>query len=193
MNSSLLYRPGALLSQPELSAARLDGLVFEVADAYMPADLPEDAAARVAALSPVLAPGFAASGPSAAWIHGTGDRAPIRHHIQRMSPQRRRIVSLRNVLVHESRLASEDVQMIAAAPVTTPLRTMVDLAIRAGRDAECASWLRDFAVSRHDLVRPALDHIAARQRMPGKRAAVTALDLLLVEACQERGQEVVTR
>lgn len=184
----LFYRPGALLSQPELSAARLDGLVFEVDDAYMPADLPEDAAARAEAVSPLVAPGYAASGPTAAWIHGIGDRSPHRHHIQRISPQRQRVGPMRQVVVHESRLSPDDVHTINTMPVTTPLRTMTDLAISSARDAECAAWLRACATSWVDLVRPALEHIAARPRMPGKRGAMAALELLL-----EADQEVVTR
>lgn len=184
----LFYRPGALLSQPELSAARLDGLVFEVDDAYMPADLPEDAAARAVAVSPLVAPGYAASGPTAAWIHGIGDRSPQRHHIQRLSPQRQRVVPMRKVVVHESRLSPDDVQAINTMRVTTPLRTMTDLAIRSARDAECASWLRACAGPWRDLLRPTLEHIVSRPRMPGKRGAVAALELLL-----ELDQEVVTR
>lgn len=189
MHPSLFYRPGALLSEAELSAARLDGLLFEVGGGYMLADAPENAAARVAALGPVLTPGYAASGPTAAWMHGIGDAAPLRHHIQRVTSRRQRVATQRNVVVHEIRLDDAEVQVIASALVTTPRRTMADLALRADRDPECAKWLRTTAAAMPELVLPVREHIASRTRMPGKRAAIAVLDPL----CEQRGQEVVTR
>ena len=80
MHPSLLYLPGAPLSLPELTAARIDGLLIEVGDGYMPPDIPEGPAARLASLAPILSPGYAASGPTAAWVHGVGDGPPRCHH-----------------------------------------------------------------------------------------------------------------
>ncbi|MGM7665806.1 hypothetical protein [Microbacterium sp. A93] len=189
MYPSLFYRPGALLSPSELSAARLDGLLFEVGDGYIHADLPEDAAARVASLASVLAPGYAASGATAAWVHGFGDAAPLCHHIQRATPRRQRVTPQRNVVVHEIQLAPTDVVTIAGAQVTTLPRTLTDLALRADRDAEGERWLRALGAARPDLLLPVRQQIASRKRMPGKRAAVTALNLLREAYCQD----VVTR
>ncbi|MGL3150693.1 hypothetical protein ACSS7Z_10060 [Microbacterium sp. A82] len=189
MNPLLLYRPGALLSQPELCSARLDGLLFEIDDAYMPADIPEDADARVTALAPILSPGYAASGTTAAWLQGIGSRAPLRHHIQRTSMRRHRVAPHRDVVVHQVQLPEEDVQLISSTLVTTPLRTLTDLAIRAEKDTESRAWLLLVAQQQPHLVAVAIDCLETRSRVPGKRSALRRLNDLLESA----HQDVVTR
>lgn len=194
MHPSLFFHPGALLSQPELSSARIDGLLVEVGEGYMPPDVPEDAAARVASLALVLLPGHAASGPTAAWVHGIGDAPPRCHHQQRHSERRGRVSPARNVVVHEARLAAEDVQLISGTAVTTPLRTMIDLVLAADRDAECAMWMRRFARAEPQLLSHVREHLERRQRLPGKRAALGAVDdLLLPSSEQKTAQDEVTR
>lgn len=155
----------------------------------MPPDVPEGSAARIASIAQVLSPGYAASGTTAAWLHGLGDAAPLHHHIQRVSDRRPRLRPRRNVTVHEMLLAPEDVEQIAAATVTTLSRTMTDLALRAHRDADSAHWLRGAAFAKPELLSPVRDQIASRPRLPGKRAALTVLEQLL----RETGQEEVTR
>jgi hypothetical protein len=181
VDPSLFYRPGALLSQQELSAARLDGLLVEVGEGYMPADLPEDAGARAAALAPLISPGYAASGPTAAWVHGVGDAPPMRHHIQRAVDHRPRIQPRHNVVVHEGRVPSDDLMLIAQMPVTTPLRTLTDLVLTSGRYGECALWMRSMAAACPSLVPRVQALLAARSRMPGKRAALAIVAELLHE------------
>jgi hypothetical protein len=178
VHPTLLYFPGALLSQPELSSARLDGLLIEVGDGYMPPDLPEDAAARVAALEGVLIDGYAASGPTAAWIHGVGETPPSRHHLHRVAVRRQRVHPARGVVLHDTRLGTNDFTIVAGAPVTTPLRTLIDLSLAAGGDSDSARWVYRVAADRPDLVAPARSHIESRHRVPGKRAALALLRTL---------------
>lgn len=175
MHPSLFFRPGALLSQPELSAARLDGLLIEVGDGYMPPDVPEDASARIASLAPVLTAGYALSGPTAAWVHGVGDMPPACHHLQRVSAQRSRVHPKPRVVMHDRRLDACDVQTIAGVQVTTPLRTLTDLVLRASRDAEGAQWMHRLARAAPELIPRAREQLESRPRMPGKRAALAAL------------------
>ncbi len=185
MHPSLFFRPGALLSQSELSSARLDGLLIEVGEGYMPPDLPEDDAARIRSIAHILAPGYAASGPTAAWVHGIGDLPPICHHVQRVSENRPRVRPLPNVIVHERRIDDGDVEMIAATPVTTRLRTLTDLVLSADRDAESAAWMRRLARADPWLVPRVRAVIEARNRMPGRRAALAALGSLPDAASHE--------
>ena len=187
MHPSLFYRPGALLSQPELSAARIDGLLVEVGEGYMPADLPEDAAARATSLSPILVPGFAVCGPSAAWVQGAGDAPPSRHHLQRVSERRPRVTSADHVVIHERRIDSAEVMLIDGIAVTTPVRTLTDLVLGAGRDPETDRWMRCLASAVPELLPVVRRLIAARTRMPGKRAALKRIDDL------QQPQEDVTR
>ncbi|MGO2746462.1 SAM-dependent methyltransferase [Microbacterium sp.] len=186
MHSSLFFRPGALLSQPELSSARLDGLLIEVGDGYMPPDLPEDAAARMMSIRHLLAPDCALSGPTAAWVHGAGDSPPLRHHLVRVSTRRGRLQAPPLVVMHEKRLQSGDIETIAGEQITTKLRTLTDLALGAAYDDETAAWLHRFARVESSLVPRATELLRSRQRLPGKRAALAVLDSL-------GGYEDVTR
>lgn len=180
-----------MLSQQELSAARLDGLLVEVGEGYMPADLPEDAGARAAAVMSVLSPGYAMSGPTAAWVHGAGGAPPQRHHIHRAVDYRPRVEPRRDVVVHEGQVMPNDLIFIGATPVTTPLRTLTDLVLTANRYEECASWARSMAVAMPALVSQAQALLAGRTRMPGKRAALATVAELLDEITHgEMGQDV---
>jgi hypothetical protein len=189
VHPSLFYRPGALLSQQELSAARLDGLLVEVGEGYMPADLPEDAGARATALAPILSAGYAASGPTAAWVHGVGDAPPQRHHLQRAADRRPRVELRRNVVMHEGQVPPGDLTFVAAVPVTTPLRTLTDLVLTSSRYRECAVWMRSMAEACPALVPQVQTLLAGRSRMPGKRAALATVSELL----NERGQDQAAR
>ena len=190
MHPSLFYRPGALLSPQELNAARLDGLLVEIGEGYMPADLPEDAGARAAALSPILTPGYAASGPTAAWVHGVGDAPPSRHHIQRAVDHRPRIEQRREVIAHEGRIPPADLIFVAAVPVTTPLRTLTDLVLTSGRYRECDEWMGEMAAMFPSLLPRVHELLTARPRMPGKRAALATVADLLSERDQRIHEEV---
>lgn len=181
MHDSLFYRPGAVLSQSELSAARLDGLVFEVGTGYMPADAPEGPSARVTALGQILCPGFAASGSTAAWVHGVGDASPLRHHIQRTVDRRPRVKAGRNVVVHESRLSAHDFVWIADAAVTSPLRTLTDLVLGADRYPEYLRWMHLLAKEIPVLIPAVRKNLSVRERLPGRRAALARLEQLSAE------------
>lgn len=193
MNPSLFYRPGALLSQQELSAARLDGLLVEVGEGYIPADLPEDAGARTAAVMSVLSAGYAMSGPTAAWVHGIGGEPPLRHHIHRAVDHRPRVEPRRDVVVHEGQVMPSDLIFIGTTPVTTPLRTLTDLVVTANRYEECASWMRSMAAAMPSLVSQVQELLAARTRMPGKRVALATVEELLSATVQSGVDQDVTR
>lgn len=185
MHDSLFYRPGAVLSQSELSSARLDGLVFELGTGYMPADVPEDQSSRITALGEILCAGFAASGSTAAWVHGVGDAPPLHHHIQRVVDHRPRVRAAHNVVVHESRLAPGDAELIADAHVTTPLRTLTDLVLGADRYPEYSVWMRLLASETPMLLSEVREHLGGRPRLPGRRAALARLECLSVEVRQD--------
>lgn len=178
MHPTLFYLPGVRLSQPELSSARLDGLLVEVGEGYMPADTPEGASARAAAIAPLLRTGLAASGPSAAWIHGAGDAAPARHHAHRASARRVRAPSGSRVVFHDGAVPEDDLMHIAGVAVTTPLRTMLDLVLGCTRHPEHEGWARALAEVWPPLVGEAVENLQSRRRVPGRRGAILLLDSL---------------
>lgn len=190
MHPSLLHLPGTPLSRAELISARLDGLLIEVGEGFMPPDLPENTAARLASLGPVILPGFAASGPSAAWVHGVGDAAPRCHHLQRFAPHRPRVRTMRDVIVHQSRLPDSDVLRIGALVVTTPVRTLTDLVLSGVRDPEALRWAQLLAARSPALVSEVRSALESRERIPGKRRALALVAQL---ESDEQAYEEVTR
>jgi hypothetical protein len=134
MASPFLYFAGERLSLAELSAARLDGHLIEVDAAYMPADTVETSAARAASLAPLLRDLLGATHLSAAWVHGVIADPPVRHTVQRAVPHRIHGVIHRRLHYRDRYLPERDLQRIGGVLVTTPARTVADLA-RVGDSA----------------------------------------------------------
>jgi hypothetical protein len=180
MHPAFLYVPGGRLSQPELSAARLDGHVVEVGDAYIPADLVEGPDVRAGAIATLVQAGTAACGPTAAWIHGAGDAAPGVHHVRRCVERRLRPLTCARLIFHDTMVPAVDVAMIGGIPVTTPTRTMLDLATTLHRDPRVLTWMSRLAVACPGTAEAAAEALRARRRVPGSRAGLAALERLAV-------------
>ncbi|MFE6994687.1 hypothetical protein ACFVAE_01900 [Microbacterium sp. NPDC057659] len=186
MHPILIYSPGDRLSLTELGAARLDGHVVEVGEAYLPADIVEGPEARALSLTALIPPGGALCGPTAAWVHGAGDQPPARHHVCRADPSGRRLRPGARIVTHEAALEPDQVVSVAGVPVATVEVVAMSLAFAAGRDDESARWLRALLEVFPALAARTRDTIRARSRAPGKRAAVELLGRLV-------DQDVVTR
>lgn len=123
------------LSVAELAAARLDGEVFAFEDGYCSVDEPDTVRLRAAVLEhlPHLS-GAVVAEMSAAWLHGAALVAP-RVHTGFVSPERRSARSSR-LRLRQVVLRPDDSEPCGALRVTTPTRTVADLARRTGPDAE---------------------------------------------------------
>ncbi|RKS89548.1 hypothetical protein DEU37_1864 [Microbacterium sp. AG790] len=185
MGWPFLYFAGERLSTAELSAARLDGDLVEVGEAYMPTDAVETRELRAGSMRPTLSAALALTRRSAAWVHGALAEPPVRHDVQRLSVRRIHSVVDARLAYRDVALRGEDVMMISGVAVTTPARTLGDLV----RD-QCGG--ADTAAAIAALLRwsPGLAAVAAQVLADGpplhhKRAAVAVL-----RAC---AQEEVTR
>lgn len=129
MRGAFLHVPGVRLSLAELTAARLDGDVVGLGEAFAPADLVETAVLRASSLTSLIngMRDAAFAGMSAAWIHGAGDAAPEPHEVQSASGRRLRAPVTRRIIVHDPILHPADVQRLGGIAVTTPERTLIDL------------------------------------------------------------------
>ncbi|MDD7929975.1 SAM-dependent methyltransferase [Microbacterium thalli] len=127
MHWPFLYLPGETLSATELAAARLDGDVVEVGEAFIPADAVETAELRAASLRPLLSLGLAVTHLSAAWVHGAVADPPARHTVQRCSARRLHHVIDIRLHYRDRRVPPGDLSLIGGVPVTTPARTLGDL------------------------------------------------------------------
>jgi hypothetical protein len=174
------------LSPAELSAARLDGELIALGDAYVPADALETPALRAASLRPVLGTRLVAIGLTAAWVHGALGIPPAVHHAQRGSRGVTRPVR-RDVRFRDTAISEADTVVLAGVRVASPARTLVELA-RQASDPECERAARRLATG--PTVRLALDWLAAHRRYPGRQRA---LAFLARGAGPTRGQDDVTR
>jgi hypothetical protein len=178
MHPALLYVPGNRLSLPELSAARLDGDVVEIGDAYIPADLLESPDVRASSVAGFVQDGTAASGPTAAWIHGAGDAPPSVHHVQRARVRRVRPRPSMRVVFHDTAVDAADLMRLGGIAVVAPTRTMLDLVLSLHRDAGVLSWVERLAEAIPSVVPESRAALEALERVPGTRTGREVLERL---------------
>ena len=116
------------LPRAELCAAHLDGELFRLDDCFTPVDEIDRPQHRAAAVHAGLSGRLIAEQWSAAWIWGAIDNPPTHHQLctavaARVGHQHPPWMTVREVVIDP-----QDVARIDGYPVTTPLRTAVDLA-----------------------------------------------------------------
>ncbi|WP_256977916.1 SAM-dependent methyltransferase [Microbacterium sp. Yaish 1] len=172
-----VYAPGDRLSGAELTAARLDGDVVEVGEAFMPADVVESPEIRAASLRPLVAPGLALTHESAAWVHGALPDPPLRHSVQRCTERRRNHVLDHRLHYRDLQLPAHDTVRLGGMPVSSRVRTVCDL-LRA--DAAAGDTPRRGAVAMiatfPDLLAEAHESLASSGPLPFKRQALAWLE-----------------
>lgn len=112
----------------ELQAMQLDGQVYFVDGCGVSIDVPHTAELRASALRAILPHRLIAELTSAAWVWGALDRAPWRHSVCTDAQARVRPSGTVPLTIREVVLDPQDVTTVAGLSVTTPLRTVVDLA-----------------------------------------------------------------
>jgi hypothetical protein len=122
-------------------------------------------------LAAVLArPGSVASHRTAAWIHGLLRYRPEKIHLTAPTRQRAK----RDFVVHFARLEPEDRCLVDGIPVTSPARTVLDLAAKEPRQK--LDRLLERANERRLLDRRRFEALAARAGgHPGRAKFTTAL------------------
>jgi hypothetical protein len=181
VSSPFLYFGGDRLSEAELIAASLDGHLVRLGEGFVPADTVETAALRAASLSPLVGDDAAATHASAAWVLGASDEPPARHSIQRTSVHRTRHRLDARYVYRDPRIEPRDLIEVGGIAVTSPARTMVDLARDAEPDA--AALVQRLVALYPGALSGAREWFFARGKIPGKRAGLALL----------RGYEDVTR
>ncbi len=157
MASPFLYFANDRLSMAELSAARLDGDVVELGEAYIPADAVETRGLRAGSLAGILGDTLAATHLSAAWIHGALPDPPARHTVQRAVHHRLHWTPDRRLVYRDLAVDPADLIRVGGVHVTNATRTLADLSrvddgahlraaqLLAGTDPELAglaiAWL----------------------------------------------------
>lgn len=193
MHSPYLYFADGRLSVAELSAARLDGHVVELGEGYIPADAIETAHLRAASLAVLLGASLAATHASAAWVHGALAEPPTRHSAQRAVPRRVHVPIHRRFTYRDGWLEPGDLVVFAGVHVTTPERTLADLARLATTDAGSADAASALGAQHPGLADAALAWFATHGPVPGKRAAQRWLAALAQVEASSSVYDEVTR
>jgi hypothetical protein len=181
MTWPFLYYAGDRLSGAELMAARLDGDVVEIGDAFMPADAVETRELRAGSLRPMAGSHLAITHESAAWVHGVLNEPPTRHSLQRCVAARRHRLLDGGVRYRDLCLPERDGIRIAGVVVTTPVRTLVDvLRDRVLRDDDDPAVVEALIRWRPQLVPAAIGWLDDAGPVPFKRASLSYLRRSLV-------------
>jgi hypothetical protein len=156
----------------ELCAASLDGHLFRLDDCFEPVDLPHTRAQRAAVIGALWPGKFIAERNTAAWIWGAHDTAPTHHELCVSLGARARPASSARLRVREVVIENDEYVIEGGARVTTPLRTLIDIArftvIDDGTMAETLSALARIGSITRAQCRRALDR---RRNVPHKTLA----------------------
>ena len=164
------------LPATELSALRLDGLVFAVDGCFAPVDQVEQPRHRAAALAPLVGPRIIVERASAAWVWGALASPPTRHTLCSSATARRRGTGPLRGAVREVAISPDEILLLAGVAVTSPLRTVVDL-LRVEADFEDWRAVCERLMAAGGLTTGALrDELALRPRLPHRRRAEERLD-----------------
>ncbi|MBG6054280.1 hypothetical protein IWX81_000670 [Salinibacterium sp. CAN_S4] len=170
------------LPAAELWAARLDGQLFRIGDGFAPVDEIEQSSHRARAVHAVAATSrgadyrLIAEQRSAAWIWGARDVAPVHQQLCVVSDSRGGRDLPRAVSVREVVISGQEIATVGGFRVTTPLRTIIDLARFSddfeGSDASTVSRLMNQAGIGFERCE---QDITRRRNLPGKRRALQRL------------------
>lgn len=163
----------------ELLAARLDGELFRIDDCFAPVDEIEQPAHRARALRAGLPERLIAEQRSAAWIWGALDAPPRIHELCAAIGARTRSPSVSWIRLREVVIEPNEITTIDGMQLTTPLRTVVDLArfsVRFDEGEELlVAWLmRHYGFTVADCVAD----MNRRRNLPNKRQAIARLGRL---------------
>lgn len=173
MASPFLYFVDEKLSAAELSAARMDGHLVELGEAYIPADAVETRELRAGSLRGLLGDTLAATHLTAAWVHGAVHEPPTRHTVQRAVSRRLHRVIDSRLLYRDLTVASDDLVRVGGVWVTSPTRTLADAA-RVDDDAHQRA-VRLLVEAFPGLADDAVRWLEGHGSLPHKRPALTRL------------------
>jgi hypothetical protein len=156
----------------ELQAARLDGELMMIGDCFSPIDEIEGRRHRIAALAAVLPPRLIVERRTAAWVHGAIPYPPSRHELCAPTTERSRPISPVRFTLREVVVDASDVDEIDGVRVTSPLRTVIDLArFSPASDDTLQRTIAALLVLGGNTAEDCRLMLDRRRNLPGKRQA----------------------
>lgn len=171
------------LPEAELHAAKLDGEVYRVDQCFSPIDEIEERQNRARSLVLSVPGRLIAEQHTAAWIYGALASPPRRHQFCADISARVRPAALVALTIREVVIDVGDLVEVAGLQVTTPLRTVVDLARNSVDfdDDELRMIIRLMRIGRIgvDECRIVLNR---RRNLPNKRVAIGRIEEAMRQA-----------
>jgi hypothetical protein len=163
-------------SEAELSALVLDGTLYRVGDCYSVIDTLPNPALRAQSLALTLPRRLIVERRSAAWVWGALPDPPASHHVCVDITSRVRPPGASRLIVREVVISNAEAATFGEIRVTTPLRTVIDLARSPGEFDETdsiaiAALLRVGGLDLSACI-AALD---TRRNLPNKKIALQRL------------------
>ncbi|TPW76343.1 hypothetical protein [Schumannella soli] len=162
------------LPEAELRAAGLDGELFALGDGYCPSDVLVGPAERLRSILQTRSRRLAAEGMTAAWVWGA---LPMPPSVVRLccALGSRAEGSGAGVEVRELTLRDDELRRLDGLGITSPLRTLVDIA-RDPREIERGDVALRALLDRADVsVDAALARLDHGRGLPGRRRATERL------------------
>lgn len=163
----------------ELCAARLDGEVYAVDDCFAALDEVNATAVRAAAVARTAPHRTIAELDTALWIYAVLQQPPARHRFCVDVAERARTPLSSRFIVRECVIRPGDVRRIAGTPVTSPLRTAVDILRMTARFRGCDRWAVSELLRLGELgIDECETRLRAQPSAPGNRRALERLAIL---------------
>lgn len=166
------------LPSVELQSAVLDGELYAIGDAWRSVSDIDDPASRAASLSDRYGDRIVVAGRSAAWVWGARGSAPLPHDGLVSERSRHKAPAL-GLSVREVLIDDDEIVPFGRTLVTTPVRTVVDLARTSSWSPEDERATRDVAAGHGLRLGQALNVMDRRRRVPYRIRAVARLRSVL--------------
>jgi hypothetical protein len=168
----------AQLSETELRAAALDGDVYPIGDCWAEIATPDDPVMRASSVSVLFGRHVIASRDTAAWIWMASGGAPWRHD-GIVPPEARHRGPSGRVAVSEMAIDADEVVDLGGVRVTTPARTVLDIARASGWTRADRRRVDDLCRS-YSVTSAQIERLVERRaRLPHRRRAEVRLRALL--------------
>jgi hypothetical protein len=181
------------LPEPELRAAALDGQVYAVGDSWRSVAEIDDHVGRAIAVGFALGAGVVAAERTAAWVWGARGPAPLPHSGLVVSPARVKHRG-RGSVIRQVVIDDDEIVTVHGLSVTTPVRTVVDLARRDDWAPQDERAARDVSRQQGVTSVDAITVLDRRGRLPHRMRTVDRLERVCgADPDQGPGDEVPPR
>jgi len=162
------------LPEAELRAAALDGQVYAVGDSWRSIAEIDDHVGRAMAVGLALGAGVVAAERTAAWVWGARGPAPLPHSGLVVSPARVKHRG-RGSVIRQVVIDDDEIVAVHGVAVTTPARTVVDLARREDWTPQDETAARDVSTQQGVTSADAVAVLDRRGRLPRRAQTVERL------------------